>query len=252
MAGENSLLDEENKASDQLLPELKEHLKYANDTYNLAFKVQQAIDGQVLSEIPEVAKAQFMILMRSTDYLRCVQLLAVKGYPEQAGTLTASLFELSHTALYFSHSPDKAKEWLEADSIVQEVPWGILGSNWKKSVRANCEHLGDVALAKTEYQVYRQLCWLKHSLPKMQDMRVETDGVSLIFGPHTDERAISHAWFALEHGGRLTELVVSLLLESYATNETRAELEAITETRLALRQKAIERFGQENPFAREV
>jgi hypothetical protein len=26
---------------------------------------------------------------------------------------------------------------------------------------------------------------MKHSLPKMQDMRVEEDGVSLIFGPHT-------------------------------------------------------------------
>ena len=82
-------------------------------------------------------------------------------------------------------------------------------------------------------------------------MRVEPDGVSLIFGPHTDERAISHAWFALEHGGRLTELVILTLLGSYGTDETRAELGVITERRLALRQKAIERFGQENPFTGE-
>ncbi|VUX55298.1 protein of unknown function [uncultured Woeseiaceae bacterium] len=252
MTGEKSLLDEENKASDQLFPELKEHLNYANDTYNLAFKVQQAIGGQALYGIPEVARAQFMILMRGTDYLRCVQLLTIKGYPEQTGTLAASLFELAHTALFFSHSPKKAKEWLEADSIEEEVPWGILGSNWRKCVKANCERLGDSALAETEYQVYRQLCWMKHSLPKMQDMRVDGDGVSLIFGPYTDERAINHAWFALEHAGRLMELMISSLLDEFRTEETTLELREITEKRRALRQKAIDRFGQENPFVSEA
>ena len=64
-----------------------------NDAYNLAFKVQTAMEGKRLAQVSDTAWAQFMILMRITDFLRCIQTLAIKGYPEQAGTLAASVFD---------------------------------------------------------------------------------------------------------------------------------------------------------------
>jgi hypothetical protein len=84
----------------------------------------------------------------------------------------------------------------------------------------------------------------------MQDMRVEADGVSLIFGPYADERAINHAWFSLEHAGRLTELVISLLIDEFGTDETRNALRSLAERRAVLHKRAIERFGQDSPFER--
>jgi hypothetical protein len=117
-----SLIDEENAASDQILQDLKDHLNYANDVYNLIFKVQSQIAGRRLSDLSDTTWAQLMILMRISDYLRSIQLLAIKGYPEQAGTLTASIFELAHTAAYFGQEPDKAKVWLDANSIEEEMP----------------------------------------------------------------------------------------------------------------------------------
>ncbi len=111
-----SILEAENAASEKLFPDLKEHLNYANDAYNLAFKVQTAIAGKRLADISDVTRGQLMILMRITDFLRCIQLLAIKGYPEQAGTLAASIFELAHTAVFFVYVPEKATEWLQATS----------------------------------------------------------------------------------------------------------------------------------------
>jgi hypothetical protein len=129
------------------------------------------------------------------------------------------------------------------------MPRSIPGGTWRKIIKANCENGGAPDIADPEYKVYQQLCWMKHSLPTMQDMRAEPKNqFSLIFGPHTDERAINHAWFALEHAGRLTELVVGLLISDFGTDETRAALQALGEKRTMLHQRAIDRFGQDNPF----
>jgi hypothetical protein len=238
----------EDQAMDKVWPDLQAHVNYLSEVYSLAFKIQMAISGKRIADISDVARAQLMILMRITDFLRCIQLLALKGYPEQAGTLAASIFELSHTAVLFSRSPGEGTQWLRANSIKQQVPRKLFGANWKDLVRANSEHYGAAEHAEPEYQVYEQLCWMKHSLPKMQDMRVEEDGVSLIFGPHTDERALSHAWFAMEHAGRLTEFVIAQLINEFGTEETRTTLHALVTKNTELRNVAIARFGQESPF----
>lgn len=229
-------------------PDLQAHVMYLNNVYNLAFQIQGAIEGKRLTDIGDVPRAQLMILMRITDFLRCIQLLVVKCYPEQAGTLAASVFELAHTAVLFAQSAAEATQWLSAQSIKEQVPRKLFRANWKELVRANCEHHGAADRAEAEYQVYEQLCWMKHSLPKMQDMRIDEDGVSLIFGPHTDERALSHAWFAIEHAGRLTEFVMALLMDEFGGEETRSALQGLAQENARLRSAAVARFGQDNPF----
>ena len=238
----------EEQAMDKVWPDLRAHVNYLSDVYSLAFKIQMAISGKRIADIPDVARAQLMILMRITDFLRCIQLLALKCYPEQAGTLAASIFELTHTAVLFARLSGEATKWLRANSIRQQVPRKLFGATWKELVKANCEHYGAADRAELEYQVYEQLCWMKHSLPKMQDMRVERDGASFIFGPHTDERALSHAWFSMEHAGRLSEFVIALLTNAYGTDAIRAALQALNARNAELREKAIVRFGRASPF----
>jgi hypothetical protein len=128
------------------------------------------------------------------------------------------------------------------------MPRAVLGVTRKDVVQQNLERLGDGTGAVNEYQVYSQLCWMKHSLPKMQDMRVHSDGVSLIFGPYTDERSISHAWFSMEHAGRLTEMVVHILVMKFGDLELSEALNAVAQTRESLPLRAIDRFGDVNPF----
>jgi hypothetical protein len=239
----------EDWVSELIFPDLKVHLNYLNDVYIFAFLVQKHLDGQRIANIPDLARAQFMILMRITDFVRCIQLLCVKGYPEQAGTLAASVFELAHSALFMERDADKATEWLGAGSIEDQMPREVLGTNWREVVRLNTRDSGEVTVAEREYQVYIQLCWMKHSLPKMQDMRVEGDGkVGLIFGPYSDERSINHAWFAMQHAGRLTELVMGLLVAKFGDEELATTLNGLTQVRDSLRQSAIARFGDANPF----
>ena len=112
-----SVQEDEEKAMEKLWPELQEHVNYLSEVYTLAFNIQNSIAGKRIGDIPDLVRAQLMILMRITDFLRCIQLLALKCYPEQAGTLAASVFELAHTAVLFSRSPDEAGEWLWANSI---------------------------------------------------------------------------------------------------------------------------------------
>ncbi|UEM25421.1 hypothetical protein JL100_036500 (plasmid) [Skermanella mucosa] len=101
MNNKNSLEHQESQVSERIFPDLKEHLEYVTAAYNLAFEINKAFDGKLLSDMTDPMRAQIMILMRVTDFLRSAQLLCFKGYPEQAGSLVASIFEQAHTALFF-------------------------------------------------------------------------------------------------------------------------------------------------------
>ena len=63
MKPEYSIQAIEARASETLFPELREHLSYVNDSYNLAFKVQESMGEKRIADISNEARAQFMILM---------------------------------------------------------------------------------------------------------------------------------------------------------------------------------------------
>jgi hypothetical protein len=60
--------------------------------------------------------------------------------------------------------------------------------------------------------------------------------------------SINHAGFAMEHAGRLTELVMGLLVAKFGDEELATTLNGLTQVRDSLRQSAIARFGDANPF----
>lgn len=52
----------------------------------------------------------------------------------------------------------------------------------------------------------------------------------------------------MEHAGRLTELVMGLLVAKFGDEELATTLNGLTQVRDSLRQSAIVRFGDANPF----
>lgn len=244
---QNSVEWQEEQTTQKILPEIKDHLDYLFNIYNLCFETQMLIHNRPLfREANNTIRAQMMILMRITDFLRGTELLIFRGYPEQAGTLVASIFELAHTAIYFEHTPNAAKKWLSSNSIADEMPYYIGERTYKNIVTKNCKHNNqnpDEAL-----KVYKQLCWMKHSLPKMQDMIKEQDGFRCQFGPYSDEKSISHAWFSIQHAGALTEYLLSYIINSFKNYDLHEKLKILSTTRNKLDEKGKIRFGANNPF----
>ncbi len=247
MSEENSIQYREDINSAEIWPDIQGHVNYLNDVYNLCFSIQYKMNGKKASDFSRQFYAQMMILMRITDFLRSIQLMTVKGYPEQAGTLAASIFELAHTSVLFSYDEEAANNWLSATSVQDQIK-KVLKMNWEEVVRKNIKQLNG-SHTESEYRVYRQLCWLKHSLPKMQTLIKQEEGVTLNFGPYKDERSINHAWFSMEHAGRLTELTIDKLCAPDEIKKyIQEQLPPLTHTRIMLREKAKKRFGTVNPF----
>lgn len=260
---ENTIDGQEENTSFKIYSEIKPHLDYLSKVYNLCFEIQMIFNNKPFKNILSYLRAQMMIIMRITDFLRCIFILIPKGYPEQACTLAASIFELSHTSIRFSYDHETANKWLESKSVSHKMPNLIGMNNWKELVKKNCNASESSQQADPEYKVYKQLCWMKHSLPKMQDLRVNQDenSVEFIFGPYSDNRSISHAWFGMEHAGRLTEFALSRVIDGCEKlgifkNQTslksiKEKLKEITKDRQKLTEKAKKRFNTTNPFEDE-
>lgn len=189
-----------------------------------------------------------MILMRITDFLRSMRFITLNGYPEQALTLASSIFELSHTAAYFLHNPEAVDKWYSCDDIQAKMPNLIGVNDYKNLVKKNYSYKDLEAHSDNEYKVYKQLCWMKHSHPIMQDLLLIDNNIQFPIGPYTDEKSINHAWFTIEHSGRLTELVIGNLVNLKDEESIKSNLESLAKIRGKLHQKVLARFGSNDPF----
>lgn len=196
---------QEQKASEQILPELKEHLDYLDQVYEFCFKVPQALNSKMYNQVSKQLRCQLMILMRITDFLRSIRFLITNGYPEQACTLASSIFELAHTSAYLLHSPEAVDKWFGNTDIQAQMSNLICGGGYKKLVEKNYSYKGFASASDNEFKIYQQLCWMKHSHPVMQGLLLKDNRVHFQIGPYTDEKSINHAWFCIEHSSRLTE-----------------------------------------------
>lgn len=248
MKVEHSLEYQEKQALEKILPELMEHLDYSTKVYNCCFKIQHFLDNKTINEVGQLLRSQMMILTRITDFLRCIQHTIVLGYPEQAGTLAGSIFELTHTAIYFTYDIAAMQKWLSCSDDNAKMPKLIGKNTYRELVVYNCEQLG--LDSKQESAVYSRLCWMKHSHPILQDILVDNGKAKFRIGPYTDETSIGLAWFTIETSGRLTEILISrikfpgdLLSDSQlkAKDEMLSELCAI---RYNLTKKAQKKFDK--------
>lgn len=208
----------ENEAQKVNIPKLKLHLHYLNNVYNYCFEIQHSLDRKSPKKTGELLNAQMILLMRVTDFLRCIYLNIVIGYPEQAGTLASSVFELVHTGIYFKYVPEVINKWWNGNNE-KRMPQLIGKNTYKDLVEHNCNKMeGQV---NDEWRIYKELCWMKHSHPVMHDVLIENDLMRFQIGPYTDERALGNAKFILVQSGRLTEMFISSISfpESILSND---------------------------------
>lgn len=239
---------QENIASKKILPDIQEHLDYLVKVYNFCFDIQSILDKKTYGEVGSELMAQMIILMRITDFLRNILFAIIRGYPDQAGTLGSSIFELAHTSAYFLHNPEAAIKWLASDGANENMPNLIGVSSYKQLVEYNYALKNMESNSHLEYKVYRQLCWMKYSHPAMQDVALVDAKFQFLIGPHTDERSIKHAWFSIYHSGRLAELTIGNLCTLSDMEVVQTKLEMLAKIRDDLDKKTVARFGSIDLF----
>ena len=249
------LVQKEEFASDKIWPEVQDHINYLSTVYTLCFAFSSITNNQTVTRNNPVFIAKIMILMRISDFIRSIQLLVSMAYPEQAATLTASIFELAHTGASFSYLEGTAEKWLTANSIENRMP-NLLGNNiksWKDLIKNNVAHFGSDNYIY-EYQVYEQLCWMKHSHPIIQGLIFKDNYAKFQVGPYSDENSIRYAWFSMNHAGRLASFFMFTLLKGYPDiySHLNDVFDQVSTIGFTLDKKGKERFPEASPFKTEM
>lgn len=205
---------------------LEENWFFLREVYDFCHKIRCVLNGFQ----DTCTCLQLMYLMRAADTLRVIQTASIIGYPDQAGMLCSSLWEMAHTIIYFSYHPAAVQKYLEASQDLESKMPGIMLSDdrltWKGICEKNCNHLYDNLSEdelknkiKMEYDIYKNLCGIKHSRPyhvnrlkKINDKEAE-----VVFGPYDVK---TKRWDLLESGREIL-----LATNTIITKVKNAELE---------------------------
>jgi len=197
------------------------------------------------------------LLLRLSNDLRGTQILAMRGYPIQAASLVASMYEVAYTVAFIGDDEDLAQAWLDHDD-----PTTTFRNLWEMThvVVAGLGILNPEARAKDSYRVYRQLCLAKHANPVLEGrFGVEMQGGVMVSsnGPDTSEEAIRIIWFTLQHAVSLSLVAMVSFWSCHLRRHCPSDilmplgnaLEAVGARRDELQARAVRRWGnEENPF----
>lgn len=247
-----SLGESESKALEVLEKELEEHNCLGQSIFNLIGKVLNQLPAMSINEVPQSLKVAISLLTRISNDLRCVVLLANRGYSVQAASLTASLYEAAFTVAYIGNGENLAQRWIDHNDPTR--PFRDVGTITKEGLLklgvSNAEQQTTI-----EYRVYRQLCMAKHINPLFQMQHGLTligDMISSRNGPDTSEESIRAAWFALEHASALAWLATASFVANHVSGSQRPalkqELKKLGDKRKELKSRAKERWGTQDPF----
>lgn len=255
---ELSIEETEAAAVKTLSDELAAHNQLAVRAFNLVGSTCAALPVRPSSEVPKSCKVANTLLLRISNDLRGVTILANHGYGIQAAALAASLYESAYTVAYIGGDETLAEEWINHED--PKKPFRDVRSLTEKGL-ANLGFQTIKEQAEIEYKVYQQLCMSKHANPLFQmrhGIRVEDKERKFVLfnGPDTSPEAVRVCWFALEHSSAAAGLVAaSSLVNNHVPPGRRQplarEIEAMGRLRKRLEQKAKERWGTEDPFRKK-
>ena len=157
-----SIEEEETRAAEILRPQIVDHLNHAAAACNLINQLNASFDGLEFESLPENLLVRLVLNARIADDLRAMQHLSSMGYCEQSCTIVASVFEVAHTGAFIGADDELAVEWRDFDDLTRNF------RTVYSLVRATAARLNpdDIdGATKGEYDIYRQLCWMKHTIP---------------------------------------------------------------------------------------
>jgi hypothetical protein len=196
----------EHAAAEKIGAALPDHFSLAVAVFNLV--------GETVSHIPEddrltndqALKVTSHLLLRVSDDLRTAAIVARQGYPIQAASLVAGLWEIALTIVHIGTDRDRATEWIEHMEPTS-TPWRP-----KELCHSAVERLGIPSPADAQerlYRTYTQLCMAKHGHPQLQMQHIDVSEpgiIGVMNGPDASDRTLKAIVFALLHGSRLTLL----------------------------------------------
>lgn len=210
---ERSIHEMESNAAAVAHKELAEPLNAAIDVLNLATKLH-ANDAPA-EKLSKATIVRLLLLQRIQNDLRCCIILVEHGYPLQAFTQAASIFEAWVTIANIK-TEDDAVKWLS--HAKENESFGRIRPLTKQALE---NIAGDAKHADKMYSQYQQLCMSKHLNPIVERSRgYELEGNAVQFrpGPNTSELAIRHGWYALERASRFANLALFTIAHSQETS----------------------------------
>lgn len=251
----DSLAEAEQQTGNELAPKLAAYASASERAFNSVGLVLGAAPEVPFREVPLSRKVSTVLMVRLSNDLRGVALLALRGYALQAAALAASMFEVAYCIAYIGSNEERATAWIQHDDPTQ--PFRRVKS-LTDDVMTELGAPDPMAASATQYRVYRQLCLAKHSNPLLQQDHghyANEEAVFAMNGPDASEGSVRVARFALEHATRFTILALATFLNHHVPPENRASLvERVQEIQgevKALAQGASADYGNDNPFPGE-
>jgi hypothetical protein len=218
-------------------------LKAAIDVLNLATRLQA--NDTPAEKLSKATLVRLLLLQRIQNDLRVCMILVEHGYPLQALTQAAGIFEAWVTIANIKTEDDAAK-WLS--HAKENESFGRIRPLTKQALE-NID--GDAKCADKMYFQYQQLCMPKHLNPIVERSRgYELDGNVVQFkpGPDTSELAIRHGWYALERASRFANLALFTIAHSQETSpDLHLELVAQQTALDALQDESAKRWPDNYP-----
>ncbi len=232
--------------------ELRSHLALVHRAMNLVGTAIAVSSDRTTGILCESFKVTTLLLVRLTNDLRCLTLIAERGYPLQALTIASSIYEVGITVGYIGDDENFAKKWIEHDD--PERPFVNL-KHATKDVLKKCGIPDAEVQAETDYRVYRQFCMGKHANPLLQSghgIIPEGQDFRLRNGPDSSDLAINNLWYALDHALRYVYVALAIFTACHILDEQQSkileEANLIAKEREELRKVARERWGTQDHF----
>lgn len=235
-----------------LEPELAEHGALTQEAFNLIGEALAPLSGVPVREVSRSRQVATALLLRLGNDLRCAALLALRGYPTQAASLVASMYEGAYSLAFIGAEESLAQEWIDHDDPTRPFrPVRTLTEEVFKK-----QAVPDVANeVDRHYRTYRQLCMAKHLNPlyEMQHaFELKPNLLVAMMGPRTSAAAVRGARFALEHAAWLSFVAISSFVDDHLAAADRAKLatrlEGLYRRTLKLTEESAERYETKDPF----
>jgi hypothetical protein len=255
MAMKQNLADVEKAVGDDLESKLIEPAEVSQTAFNLiSDALASALDIPV-AEVRPSLRVTTALLVRLGNEVRCIALLALRGYAVQAVSLLATVYEVAYAIARIGCDDDVARTWIEHEGPLRPPP--PFASVMELTLWV-LERLGipnAKEQASSQYRVYTQACMAKHANPLLQtQFGLQREGSSVVaaVGPESTPAAVRAAWWALGHAAGLSALAVMRYARCHVRADRHATIERAAESIFAtageLAVKGMRTYGTEDPF----
>lgn len=216
MKKHDSLAQAEQEALTSLLDPLAAHQAVCERVFNTLGLAVSALPEDPIEQVPVARAVCANLVIRLSNELRCVGLLAARGYAMQAASLVATVWEVSHTIAVIGADEERAKDWVEHDDPKHSYE---KANKLAERVVAQLDGVADPkGMVANAYRVYGEFCQAKHANPMLQQHHgfYETaEGVVMVTGPETSEKAIELAKKALKATSQLASIGLASFYDSH-------------------------------------